>query len=61
MRTSARMDDERFREGIRKLGAMGHSFDAMVYHPQLPDLVGVAQACPECATFVRRHARCTMC
>ena len=42
----AAMDDEDYRAGVRKVGAMGFTYDAMVYHPQLPDLTAVAQACP---------------
>ncbi|MEL7158886.1 MAG: amidohydrolase family protein, partial [Actinomycetota bacterium] len=47
MGTSAAMDDEAYRRGVRTVGAMGHTYDAMVYHPQLPELVEVARACPE--------------
>jgi predicted TIM-barrel fold metal-dependent hydrolase len=47
MRASAAMDDPRFRDGVRKVGDMGYTFDAMVYHPQLPELREVAQACPQ--------------
>ena len=47
MRDSAAMDDPRYLAGVRKLGAVGQTYDVMVYHPQLPALVGVANACPD--------------
>ncbi len=47
MGASAAMDDPSYLAGVRRVGAMGHTYDAMVYHPQLPELVSVAQACPE--------------
>ena len=47
MEPSAAMDDPVFLAGVRRVGARGHTFDAMVYHPQLPELAGVADACPE--------------
>jgi predicted TIM-barrel fold metal-dependent hydrolase len=36
-----------FRRGLATLGAMGLSFDAWQYHPQLPDLLDLARAHPE--------------
>jgi len=36
-----------FRAGLRVLGSLGLSFDAWLYHPQLPDLVELARAHPE--------------
>lgn len=47
MGESAPMDDPSYLAGVRRLGALGHTYDAMVYHPQLPELVGVADACPD--------------
>ncbi len=47
MGTSAAMDDPAYLEGVRTVGRMGFTYDAMVYHPQLPELVGVAQECPD--------------
>jgi predicted TIM-barrel fold metal-dependent hydrolase len=47
MGDSAAMDDPAYRAGVGRVGAMGLTYDAMVYHPQLPELVGVADACPE--------------
>jgi L-fuconolactonase len=36
-----------FRRGFAALGAAGHSFDAWLYHPQLPELVELCRAVPE--------------
>jgi L-fuconolactonase len=36
-----------FREGLTKLGRAGYSFDAWLYHPQIPTLTELARACPE--------------
>lgn len=41
------MLEEPFRRGVRRLGALGHSFDAFCFHPQLPELRELAQACPD--------------
>jgi len=46
MHESAAMDDPRYLAGVRKVGSMGYTYDAMVYHPQLPELVDVARSCP---------------
>jgi predicted TIM-barrel fold metal-dependent hydrolase len=43
-----------FRAGLRALAARGHSFDAWLFHPQLPELVDLARAVPE-ATIVLDH------
>lgn len=47
MGSSAAMDDPAYLDGVRKVGAMGYTYDSMVYHPQLPELAAVARACPE--------------
>ena len=47
MGESAAMDDPDYLAGVRKVGAMGYTYDAMVYHPQLPELAAVARSCPE--------------
>ena len=47
MGENAAMDDPRYLEGVRKIGALGYTYDAMVYHPQLSELAEVARACPE--------------
>jgi predicted TIM-barrel fold metal-dependent hydrolase len=39
-------DDARFREGFAALGRLGLSFDAWLYHPQIPDLTALARAFP---------------
>ncbi len=39
--------DATFREGFACLGRLGLTFDAWVYHPQLPDVTDLARAFPE--------------
>ncbi len=41
-----------FRAGIAQLARFGLSFDAWVYHPQLPDLIDLARAFPETSIIV---------
>ncbi|MCO6416934.1 amidohydrolase family protein [Siccirubricoccus sp. KC 17139] len=36
-----------FRAGFRQLAPLGLSFDAWLYHPQIPDLTALARAFPE--------------
>ena len=48
------MSEEPFREGVRRLGAMGYSYDAMCFHHQLAELAELARACPE-VTIVANH------
>ena len=43
-----------FRAGFARLAAHGLSFDAWLYHPQLPDLVDLARAFPD-TTIVLDH------
>ena len=43
-----------FREGFAALQSMGYSFDAWMYHPQLPELVELMEAFPE-ARVVLNH------
>lgn len=43
-----------FREGFGRLQRRGLTFDAWMYHPQLPDLVALMQTFPE-ATIVVNH------
>ncbi len=38
---------EDFRAGFAQLAPLGLSFDAWLYHPQIPDLVALARAFPE--------------
>jgi L-fuconolactonase len=40
-------DDKKFREGFARLGELGLTFDAWLYHPQLDDLIDLARAFPE--------------
>ena len=43
----ALLADRAFREGLRELGKRGFTFDAWLYHPQLPELTALARAFPE--------------
>jgi L-fuconolactonase len=43
-----------FRAGLARLAAMGLSFDAWLYHPQLSDVVSLARAFPG-ATIIMGH------
>ncbi len=46
--------DAAFRAGFAQLGAMGLSFEAWQFHPQLPEVTALAQAFPE-TTIVLNH------
>jgi predicted TIM-barrel fold metal-dependent hydrolase len=46
--------DETFREGFAELGRRGLSFDAWLYHPQIPDLTDLARAFPD-TTIIFNH------
>ncbi len=48
------MGTAEFLAGARRLAAMGFSFDAWLYHPQLPELAALAGAVPE-LTIVLNH------
>jgi L-fuconolactonase len=39
--------DETFRAGVRRVGALGFTFEAWCYHPQLPELADMLNACPD--------------
>jgi L-fuconolactonase len=39
-------DHATFREGFAVLGKLGLTFDAWLYHPQIPDLIALARAFP---------------
>src|SRR5436190_3727845 len=41
--------DARFRRGFAELGRRGLTFDAWLYHPQIPELADLAQAFPDTA------------
>jgi L-fuconolactonase len=59
MRESASMDDPAYLQGVRRVGALGYSYDAMVYHPQLLELVDVARACPDTPIIIN-HLGCIL-
>jgi predicted TIM-barrel fold metal-dependent hydrolase len=42
------LGEAKFREGVKTLARLGHSFDAWVYHPQLDEVTGLADAVPDC-------------
>jgi predicted TIM-barrel fold metal-dependent hydrolase len=44
-----------FRRGFERLRRLGLSFDAWVFHPQIPDVIDLAQAFPD-VTIVLNHA-----
>jgi L-fuconolactonase len=48
------MAEAGFREGFSRLQQLGYSFDAWMYHPQLPELVDLMEAFPE-AKIVLNH------
>jgi L-fuconolactonase len=48
------MGSPEFRDGMGVLGAMGLSFDAWLYHPQIGELVAAARAVPD-VTIVLDH------
>jgi predicted TIM-barrel fold metal-dependent hydrolase len=41
-----------FRAGLARLTALGLSLDAWQFHPQLPDVIDLARACPEARIVV---------
>jgi L-fuconolactonase len=41
------MADSTFRKGLARVGKAGLSFDAWLYHPQIPELAEAAAACPD--------------
>jgi L-fuconolactonase len=44
--------DARFRDGFSKLAPLGLSFDAWVYHPQLPQLIALLDAYPDTRVII---------
>ena len=48
------MEAAEFRSGARTLARMGFSFDAWLFHPQLPELAALAQAVPQ-LTIILNH------
>jgi predicted TIM-barrel fold metal-dependent hydrolase len=47
--------ESEFREGIARLTSMGLSFDASIFHPQLPEVISLARAEPD-ANIVVIHS-----
>ncbi|NKC12003.1 MAG: amidohydrolase family protein [Gammaproteobacteria bacterium] len=45
--TERMLADKTFREGFAELGQRGMTFDAWLYHPQIPELTELARAFPE--------------
>jgi predicted TIM-barrel fold metal-dependent hydrolase len=41
------LSEDAFRDGVRTVGSLGFSYDAMVYHTQLGELAALARACPD--------------
>ena len=41
------LGEQAFRDGVRTLGRLGFTYDAMAYHTQLGELADLAQACPD--------------
>ncbi len=48
------LGDENFRRGFAHLGRMGLTFDAWLYHPQIPELTALARAFPD-VTIILDH------
>jgi L-fuconolactonase len=48
-----------FRAGLAHLVRMGLSFDAWLYHPQLPELIDLARAFPD-ANIIMGHCGCPL-
>ena len=48
------LSDAAFLEGFAELGKRGLSFDAWFYHPQIPELTGLAKAFPD-TTIILDH------
>lgn len=48
------MGDPSYRRGVERLAAADLTFDAWIYHPQLPELTDLARAVPGC-TFILDH------
>ena len=48
------MDQDAFRAGVTELGRRGHTFEAWMYHPQLPQLIAMAPTVPG-TTIILNH------
>lgn len=51
--------DDAYRAGLRRLADRGLSYDAMIYHQQIPELAAAAAAIPE-LTIVLDHLGCPL-
>ncbi len=51
--------DPKFREGFAELVKRDYSFEALVYHPQMPELLDLARAFPD-ARIVLNHFGCPL-
>lgn len=51
--------DPRFHDGFRLLAPLGLSFDAWLFHPQIPELVELARAFPE-TRIILNHLGCPL-
>jgi predicted TIM-barrel fold metal-dependent hydrolase len=52
--TPGLMGDDAFRRGVSRLAPLGLSFDAWLYHPQIPELTALARALPD-VTIILDH------
>ena len=48
------MSDPDFRKGFAELGPRNLSFDAMIYHPQIPEVIDLARTYPD-TTIILNH------
>jgi predicted TIM-barrel fold metal-dependent hydrolase len=51
------MEEPAFRDGIRQLARYGLTFDAYLFHTQIPELTALARACPD-VTMILDHLGC---
>jgi predicted TIM-barrel fold metal-dependent hydrolase len=52
--TPGLMADDGFRRGVSRLAPLGLTFDAWLYHPQIPELTALARALPD-VTIILDH------
>jgi L-fuconolactonase len=52
--TPLMLSDRKFREGFAQLAPLGLSFDAFLYHPQMPELIDLVDAFPD-TTIIINH------
>lgn len=46
--------DEAFRDGVRMLGRLGHTYESWHYHEQMPDFIDLARSAPD-TTIILDH------